>query len=749
MSPRSRLLIRFTRLASRFRFNRFLTIGLIAMAVTSAIATYASVATDSPFDISRRGLVGLLIVDVLLLLALFFLVVRRLVEVWAEQRRGLAGARLHRRLVTLFGAVAITPAILVAIFSILFLNLTIEGWFSDRVSTALRNSRTVAEAYLHEHVQAIRGDIQAMAADLNREGPRLFSEPNFFRQLVATQAAVRGLGEVLVIGPQGQIIARGGLTFSLEFEPIPIWAMEKAKSGEVAILTSDDSDRVRAVVSLEFPINGFLFVGRPVDPNVVNSVNQTRDAVEAYDAVEGQRSGLQFTFALVYGVLALLLLLAATWTGLAFATSLVRPISLMVQAAERVRAGDLGARVPELPLDDELGVLSRALNRMTTQLENQRRQVLQANAELDERRRFIETVVAGVTAGVIGLDANGSISMANPTAVELLGMPMTDYTGAPLRDLVPEMASLVDKVLDQPDRFVEGQVQLTTPGGQRTLVVRVTAEDATGDGSPSDGVVITFDDVTELLTAQRTAAWADVARRIAHEIKNPLTPIQLSAERLKRKYLKEITSDPETFVMCTDTIVRQVGDIGRMVDEFSSFARMPQPVMKDEDICQIAREVVVLQRHGRSDVTVDLMGADAPYKIVCDGRQIRQVLINLVQNAFDAIDGREGDDLAPGHVVVTIEPLETQTKISVRDNGKGLPTEGRERLTEPYVTTRAKGTGLGLAIVKKIVEDHAGRLTLEDGIEGGAVVNLLLPRHNPALLEQDGLPHNAEGTHGV
>jgi len=726
-----------------------MTIGLIAMAVLSAIATYASIATDSPFDISRRGLLGLLILDVLLLLALFFLVVRRLVEVWAEQRRGLAGARLHRRLVTLFGTVAVTPAILVAVFSILFLNLTIEGWFSERVSTALRNSRTVAEAYLHEHVQVIRGDIQAMAADLNREGPRLFTDPAFFRQMVATQAAIRGLGEVLVIGPQGQILARGGLTFSLEFEPIPVWAMEKAKTGDVAIMTSEDSDRVRALIALDYPIGGYLFVGRPVDPNVVSSVNQTRDAVAAYDDLEGQRSGLQLTFALVYGVLALLLLLAATWMGLAFATSLVRPISLMVQAAERIRAGDLGARVPELPLDDELGVLSRALNRMTTQLESQRRQVLLANAELEERRRFIEAVVAGVTAGVIGLDTNGCITMANPTAVELIGLPMTDHIGSPLRDLVPEMASLVDKVLDQPDRFVEGQVQLTTPDGQRTLVVRVTAEGGVAEEERSEGAVITFDDVTELLNAQRTAAWADVARRIAHEIKNPLTPIQLSAERLKRKYLKEITSDPETFVMCTDTIVRQVADIGRMVDEFSSFARMPQPVMRDEDLSQIAREVVVLQRHGRPDVTVDLAGSDVPSHAQCDGRQLRQALINLVQNAFDAIDGREGENLPAGHVVVTLDSTDSMIKISVRDNGKGLPTESRERLTEPYVTTRAKGTGLGLAIVKKIMEDHGGRLTLEDVPDGGALVNLLLPRHNPALLTQDGLPHNAEGTHGV
>jgi two-component system nitrogen regulation sensor histidine kinase NtrY len=748
VTSRRRLLIRFARFADRYRLARLLTFGLIGLAVVSAVATYAAVTTNSPLEISRREFFGLLVLDVVLLLALFYLVVRRLVEVWAEQRRGLAGARLHRRLVTLFGAVAVGPAILVAVFSTLFLNLTIDGWFSDRVSTALRNSRAVAEAYLQEHIRAIRGEAQAMAADLTREAPRLFSDPNFFRQIVATQAAVRGLSEVLVIGPQGQFLAKSGLTFSLEYEPVPGWAMEQANDGQVAIMTSDASDRVRALMKLEFPISGYLYVGRPVDPQVVSSVTETRDAVEAFDAVEGQRSGLQFTFALVYGVLALMLLLAATWMGLAFATSLVRPISLMVQAAERIRAGDLGARVPELPLDDEMGVLSRALNRMTAQLESQRRQVLAANSELEERRRFTEAVLSGVTAGVVGLDPHGAITMANRVADSLLGTKVSEKVNAPFCDLVPEFSGLIGKLIDQPQSRIEGQVRLVVNDTPRTLMVRATAEADELDVGLA-GIVVTFDDITELLTAQRTAAWADVARRIAHEIKNPLTPIQLSAERLKRKYLKEITSDPETFTMCTDTIVRQVGDIGRMVDEFSSFARMPQPVMKDENVAQIAREVVILQRNGRQDITLELAGDSGLPTAYCDGRQVRQALINLVQNAFDAIDGREGGEVPPGHVRLDLSATEAQIRLSVTDNGKGLPVESRDRLTEPYVTTRSKGTGLGLAIVKKIMEDHSGRLLLEDASEGGARVTLLLPRHNPALLSQDRSPQQAEGLNGA
>lgn len=704
--------------------GRKAAIAITVAALLSAFATYAAITGMPPFGPDPRSIVWLLNLNLVLLLALGFIVIRRLVVVWTERRRGLAGSRLHIRLVMLFGAVAIAPTIVVAIFSALFLNIGIQGWFSERVSSALENSRAVANAYLHEHTQNIRADILAMASDINQEAS-LFMSRQRLAEVLNAQTALRALTEAVIYSSSGEPLARTGLSFSMDFEPLPlIQAMQQARRGEPVIMTSESDDRVRALLKLDGVIDGFLFVGRPIDPLVVSYVDQTERAVAAYQKLEGQRSGLQVTFALVFVVLAVLLLLVATWVGLTVATKLAEPISLMIGAAERIRTGDLSVRVPDRPEGDELGSLARAFNRMTSQLETQRSELVEANRQLDERRRFTETVLAGVSAGVIGLDGRTRINLPNRSAAELLSLDFATCTGEPLGEIVPELADLLDQTVRRPDRRAEAQVKLTRQGRTRTLLARATAE---MDGEEVSGYVVTFDDVTELMAAQRTAAWADVARRIAHEIKNPLTPIQLSAERLKRKYLKEITSDPETFTACTDTIVRQVGDIGRMVDEFSAFARMPAPVMKREELGSMVREATFLMRSARADIAYQVDVPEQPVHHRCDGRQIRQALINLLQNAADAIDGRQGDDLPPGIIRVVLEDGQGTSVLTVEDNGKGLPSEERERLTEPYVTTRAKGTGLGLAIVKKIMEDHAGELVLADRPGGGARVALVLP----------------------
>ena len=461
-------------------------------------------------------------------------------------------------------------------------------------------------------------------------------------------------------------------------------------------------------------------------------------AVKEYAELEGKRGSLQVTFTLIFVVVALLLLMAAVWAGLLFATRLARPISALIAAAERVRAGDLQVRVQEAADEDELTLLSRAFNRMTSEIEGQRRELLQANHQMDQRRRFIETVLGGVSAGVLGLDAEGCINLPNLSAARLLGVDETDVlVGRPLAELSPEMAELLEKAPKRPGRPVQEQVQIRRPGrAPLTLLVRIVAEVSGGEVR---GYVMTFDDITELVSAQRKAAWADVARRIAHEIKNPLTPIQLSAERLRRKYLKEISSDTEVFTMCTDTIVRQVDDIRRMVDEFSAFARMPQPVMKPVNLNDLVRQAVFLQtsaHHGKVRFEVEL--PEGPLTVPCDSRQISQALTNLLQNAVDAIEGRppppDGGELPPGHVAARIVVAPDRVAMVVEDNGKGLPGEERHRLTEPYVTTRAKGTGLGLAIVKKIMEDHGGEITLEDREGGGARVSLIIPLADPAIV---------------
>jgi len=732
---------------------------LIVLMAFSGVATYAALTGAGPFvSVGRGWATWLLILDLVLLLALATVIVRRLVELWTERRRGLAGSRLHVRLVMLFGAVTIAPTILVAVFSVVFLNLSVDGWFSERVRSALDGSKAIADAYLQEHNLAIKGDILSMAVDLDREAPRFFADPVWFRDLVTTQAGLRNLSEALVLGRDGQVLARAGLTFRLEFEPIPAWALDQARRGEAAVMTNTDDDRVRALIRLD-SLDGYLYVGRPVDPRVISYVQETASAVDAYEALEGERSQIQATFGLVYLALALLLLVLAASIGLAVATNLVKPISVIIAAAERIRAGDFSARVPDMPGDDELGSLARAFNRMSREVDQQRHALLATNSQLDERRRFIEAVLAGVSAGVLGLDTEGYLTMGNRSAGVLLGIDLGPQTGQPLAAIVPEMLPLFEAARGRADSRADGQVRINRDGRAQTLLVSVTAEVLAG--GQTQGYVVTFDDITELLAAQRTAAWADVARRIAHEIKNPLTPIQLSAERLKRKYLKEITSDPETFTLCTDTIVRQVGDIGRMVDEFSAFARMPQPVMKPEDLPQVLREVMMLQRSARPDVSFDLSLPESVKSVRCDGRQIRQAVMNLVQNAIDAIDGRDPRslDLPPGRISVALVEDALATKLLVTDNGKGLPTEQRERLTEPYVTTRAKGTGLGLAIVAKIMEDHGGEIRLTDApvrpdtVAGarGAEIALILPRKGETLPTADATTNGgvAEGTYGA
>ncbi len=489
-------------------------------------------------------------------------------------------------------------------------------------------------------------------------------------------------------------------------------------------MTNDQDERVRALVRLGELNDLYLYVGRFIEPRVLAHRDEVHLAAAQYERLEGQRSGFQITFAVIYILVALLFLAAAISIGIHFAAQLADPISRLMGAAERIRAGDLTARVPEGEKDDELVSLSRAFNRMTYQIQSQQRELIEANRQLDERRRFTETVLTGVSAGVIGLDRDGRINLPNRSASALLGVDLDQSIGEDLAEVAPEMAGLFEEATRRPGRRAQGQVQLARNNSTRTLLVRITAEQ---DEAGVSGFVVTFDDITELLSAQRKAAWADIARRIAHEIKNPLTPIQLSAERLRRKYLKDIKKDPETFRICTDTIVRHVEDIGRLVDEFSSFARMPAPVLKPEDLTTIVEQAVFLQRTAHPEMAFETSFASRPVTLRCDARLVSQALINIVKNAIESIEGRivEGHSSPAGWISVAVGESEGRVSIAVEDNGKGLPQHDRERLTEPYVTTRAKGTGLGLAIVKKIMEDHEGELVLEDREAGGARVTLV------------------------
>ena len=723
----------------RVGLGRKLSIALTVIALGFAFATYATITGSSPLGADTQTVLILLQIDLVLFLLLGLVVARSLVGLWIERRRGQVGSRLHMRLAMLFSLIALAPAIIVSVFSAVFFNFGMENWFNDRVKTAIVESRAVAEAYLKEHKQVIRGDVLSMARDLERALPLLTENPRQFSRILAGQGLVRNLSEIYVFDGSGRILAKWALGFVIDRDPVAPEIIERARSGEVVLLTSEADDRLRAIIKLDRFVDAFLYVGRFVEPRVLEHIDKTERAAAEYANIEGRRSSIEITFAMIFILVGMLLLFVAIWVGLVFANRLSRPISDLAGAAERVRAGDLSARVEEGPDSDELGLLSRAFNRMADQLEGQRHELVQANRQLDERRHFIETVLGGVSAGVIGVDAEGRINLANRSACSLLAMDIDEQIGADISEVVPELSAMIGDAHTRPNRLVEAQISMQRVGRDRTLLVRLAADVVDRKVS---GFVITFDDITELVAAQRKAAWSDVARRIAHEIKNPLTPIQLAAERLRRKYMNEITSDPETFSNCTDTIIRQVGDIGRMVDEFSAFARMPRPEMERENIGKICREALVLPRSAHPEIKFvsDIPGD--PVMITGDSRQLSQVLTNLIHNAIDAIDGRVADsqaELAAGEIQFSLSLTEEDAEIVITDNGKGLPVEKRDRLTEPYMTTRTKGTGLGLAIVKTILEDHGAVLELKDRPDGksGASIRVTIPLLQEKLLSTD------------
>lgn len=732
------------------------TFGLGLAAVLAGIATYLAISDFAPFETSPRLVLGFLLLDLVLLLALATLVAWRLVALWMARRSGTAGSRLHVRLVILFGLVAITPTIIMAVYSTLTINLGFQAWFGERVAQVVSASVSVAEAYVEEHKMMIRADILAMGNDINRAVPLYYQDRGAFAELVSQQAQLRSLADAYVVTSSGEVLAKSGMSFSGTFAAPSAASIARAAGGDVVILASERDAQVRALLKLERFLDAYLYVSRFVDPRVLNTAMQARRAASDYAALEGQRGGIQIAFAMIYLALAMLVLLAAIAVGFWLANRLVEPITRLAVASERLRDGDLTARVEIAPGSDEIGALSRAFNRMAGQLEGQRSELLGANLQLDRRRRFTEAVLGGVTSGVIGLDADGKVNLANGAAMNLLDSRGENLAGLSLETVVPEMQPLLLDARARPGRVIEGEINLGGGDVSRNLLVRVATVSDAGerDGAPSPageagraGFVVTFDDISALVSAQRMAAWADVAKRIAHEIKNPLTPIQLSAERLRRKYGREIISDPEIFERCTETIIRQVREIGRMIDEFSSFARMPAPVLRQENLNEIARQAVFQQQLAAPLIRIGFVHPGQPVRIFCDRAQISQALVNIIKNATEAIEARKQMDGVEGNIEVRIA-IDKAGRIilSVLDNGCGLPREIRRRLTEPYVTTREKGTGLGLAIVHKIAEDHNARIVLQDlaesphaqdtGFAGaGAVVQLIFPpeiRNDPS-----------------
>ncbi|MGD9638433.1 MAG: ATP-binding protein [Alphaproteobacteria bacterium] len=716
---KSRLFLKLGIWARKNNLSRKLAIGLSFCAVISGLATYFALTQADSREYDSKKVLILLNIDLTILLILSIVIIRRMVQVWGARKEGKAGSKLQVRLVFLFGLVAATPTILVAVFSALFFNAGLQSWFSDNVKTAVNESLIVAEAYLKEHRQIITGDVLVVANAINREIYHSGFNVNQIKQVLTTTSMEQGLNEAVIFNIDGKVIAYTGYTFSLRFEEVPYWAVDKANRGEIAVLTGETSDRVRALAKLDTVGDFYLYVGRFVDPRVLAHMDRANKSVSEYKRLEGQRSNIEITFSMIFILAALLLLTASMWIGLNLATQLLKPITALIDAAGQVREGDLEVKVEENSYADELSILSRAFNRMTSQLLSQRERLVETNYEIDKRRRFIETVLAGVSAGVVGLDSNGNISIINRSACDLLSRQPEELKELHIIKAIPEFTNAFDIVYDKPSKPFNGEIK----ANDKILLVRLAAEMRNNEVV---GYVFTFDDITELEQAQRKAAWADVARRIAHEIKNPLTPIQLSAERLSKKYKKQIKEDVETFDTCIATIIRQVADIGRMVDEFSAFARMPAPQMKEYNICEIVQSAVFLQKTAYPEITFETKIEEPKIYMRCDNRQLNQAVTNIIKNAIEAVHDKEKhEENFKGNILILVLNEKNYIKITVIDNGKGLPDkETREKLTEPYVTTRAKGTGLGLAIVKKIMEDHKGELLIDDNENGGAKVSL-------------------------
>jgi two-component system nitrogen regulation sensor histidine kinase NtrY len=684
------------------------------LAMLSAFATFVVLADLTPVAPTHAVVVTLLLTNALTVFLLLGIIGHEVWMVVQARRRGRAAARLHIRIVALFAVIAAVPAMLVALVASVTLDRGLDKLFSTRTRAIIENSLIVADAYLQEHAQMIRGDIMAMSFDVARAKPLFDSERDRFKQFFSAQARVRGLTAAVIIGSDATVIERADVNAD---QPIPLPdspGLASVTENEPQIGMLLNANAVAAVIKLHGYDNTYLSIVRPLDPRVVSQLRETQATVTDFANLQERRFGVQLAFALMYTVIALAILLSAAWLGLNFANQLVAPIRRLIGAANMVSTGNLYVQVPVLRSEGDLANLGETFNRMTYELRTQRDDIVRARDMMDQRRRFTEAVLAGASAGVIGVDGDGRISILNRSAEKLIDRLEADVIGQRLSDVVPELKDLIANAQLGIQRLVQGQVSLNRQNRERNLSVRVTTEQ-----SPEalHGYVVTLDDITELVVAQRSSAWADIARRIAHEIKNPLTPIQLSAERLKRKYAKTITEDPHVFIQCTDTIVRQVDDIKRMVDEFSKFARMPKAVMEPEDIADTARQAVFLMRVGNADIDIDLDLKEDPMPARFDRRLISQALTNIIKNASEAIAAVPQAERGRGHIRVFAHREGADCTIDVIDNGIGLPKENRNRLLEPYVTTREKGTGLGLAIVGRILEDHGGRIELRDAAE--------------------------------
>jgi two-component system nitrogen regulation sensor histidine kinase NtrY len=691
--------------------RRWLAPFAVAIALLSAFLTFIVLTGMTRIPPTPPVVRSFYLINVGTILLLVGIIVREVWQVVQARRRGRAAARLHIQVVGLFSVIAVLPAVLVAIIANVTIERGLDRFFSGATRQVIQNSVKIASAYMDEHAHLIRGDILGMASDIARASPLYYQDRQSFRELLAASAATRDLPVAVLIDKNGAILesVETGVHINYTLPPPELLSNVNETDPEISVFPEN---YVASVVRLRAFPDTFLCVARLLDPHVVAQLKQTQTSAAEYAQLESERLGIQVAFALMFAVIALTILMASVLIALNFANWLVAPIRHLMSAANLVSTGDLHVQVPVMKSEGDLAQLGETFNKMTQELRTQRDELVNASELIDSRRRFIEAVLSSASAGIIGVDASGSIGILNRSAEKLIDHAESETLDHPLSDVLPELDELMKTAREGNQRLVQGQVTITREGTERNLSVRISAEKTSQ--SSRDSYIITLDDITELVSAQRTSAWGDVARRIAHEIKNPLTPIQLSAERIRRKFGKVIIEDRAVFDQCTETIVRQVDDIRRMVDEFSRFARMPKPVIEGEDVADTVQQAVFLMKVGHPDIDIVTDIKEDPLRAQFDRRLISQALTNIIKNATEAIEAVQQDELARGRIDVIAQREGEEIIIDVIDNGIGLPKVARQRLLEPYVTTRAKGTGLGLAIVGRVLEDHGGRIELKD-----------------------------------
>ena len=709
-----RIWSRALQLRRQKRFSTVVNVGLVLLGPILVLGTYLVL---GPLEQNARSNVIRLVVmaDIIYVLVTVALVSQRILRIISQRRQKSAGSRLHLRLTGVFTVMALLPTITVAVFALLSINMGLEAWFSDRVKGVIEDSLAAAQAYEEDQMTSMSEDANSLVQILEQyRRSQVRFDPQALRETLSQeqQGIQRGLREAFIINGQGELILRGHRSYLFDYEKPDLGQIDAAIKS-VVLIEDWQNNELRALAYLAGFPDYYLLVSRQVDGNLLALLDETQATAKLYQQLEQDASKQLFEFALLYLAFAILLIVSSIWLALLFAERLSRPIGRLAGAAQRVGEGKFDTRVIEEDGEDELSLLSKYFNQMTGQLKVQRDALVENTNQIERRRRLFDSVLSSVTSGVVGLDPEGRVSFVNPSAQRLLSWK-NEQQLTELSVAVPEFFPLFERLRNARLDSIQEEVKVVRSGRLENLLVRMAPRRQ--DDESLEGYVVAFDDITDLVSAQRSAAWGDVARRIAHEIKNPLTPIQLSAERIRRKFIAKLDGDEQAVEQMTDVIIRQTNDLRRIVDEFSKFARMPEPDKRSEDIAGLLRSAVVLQEAGQPDVSFDIDIPGTPVLTEIDATMISQAFTNLLKNAGEAIEARQHkqkDGTVPGKIIVQMTLSAQQICITVADNGTGLPAD-RSRLFEPYVTTRDKGTGLGLAIVRKIIEEHGGSLKLED-----------------------------------